>query len=249
MKFLIIFGIVLLILIFLILFVPLTFYIEKGQGKKLLIKIKFLFFTFENNEKTMKFLSKFQKEKKQKKEENKDIKKEDIPFKEKIIKACKLVSNILKQANYVLSHIQVKNLYIKLICAEFDAAFTAISYGAICSAIYPLLGIIENKTKVKKGAFDLKIGCDYNSKKSLYDFNITFSFSLIFVLIAGIRFLKKNKKWNLYYKYIVYNKFQDVKSARFTSYFVILNILFLLNISHPELNRIVHQGSTLHFCY
>ena len=147
---------------------------------------------FANDEKTMKLISKFNKNKKKGKKEQKET--GDISFKDKIINTCKLVSNILNQASYLISHIKINHLYLKLICAEVDAAFTAITYGAVCSAIYPLLGIIESKAKVKNGGFDLKIGCDYDSKKSLYDFNITFSFPLIFALIAGIRFLIKKSR-------------------------------------------------------
>lgn len=184
--------VVVLILLLIILTVPVTLYVEKSQGKKLLIKIKFMFFSFENNEKTMNYISKLRKTKP--KAQPQKSTNDDLPFKEKILNACSLISNVIRQVNYLLSHITIDHLYLKIICAEFDAAFTAISYGAICSAVYPLLGIIENKTKVKNGAFNLKIGCDYNSKKSLYDFNITLKLSLIFALIAGIRFLKNNKK-------------------------------------------------------
>ena len=190
MKILILCGVLIIILLALLLFIPLTFYIEKGQGKKLRIEVKLLFFKFANDKKTMKLISKFNKKnKKNGKKEQKDT--GDISFKDKIINTCKLVSNILNQASYLISHIKINHLYLKLICAEVDTAFTAITYGAVCSAIYPLLGIIESKAKVKNGGFDLKIGCDYDSKKSLYDFNITFSFPLIFALIAGIRFLIK----------------------------------------------------------
>ena len=194
MKFLLIFGIILISLIALILFFPLTLYIEKGQGKKLIIKIKFLFLTFKNDEKAMNFISKLKTKSGNKKNKEPEAQKENIPFTKKITNTCKLVSNILSQINYVLSHIRIEHLYLKLICAEMDAAFTAITYGTVCSAVYPLLGIIESKAKVKNEAFDLKIGCDYDGKKSLYDFNITLKFSLIFALIAGIRFfIKKNK--------------------------------------------------------
>ena len=185
----ILFLIILLILI--LLCVPATLYIEKNQGEKLKLKVSYLFIK--------KDLLKISKNKKKDKEVKKEIKeKEKLPFSKKISSYCFIIREGLKEVNYILSKTKIKNLYLKIICAEGDAAFRAVSFGVISSAVYPLLGIIESKTQVADGAFNLDIRCDYNAKKSEYAFNVTIKLSLIFAIIGGLKFYinMKNHKYN-----------------------------------------------------
>lgn len=189
----ILFSIIALILI--LLCIPATLYIEKNQGEKLKLKVSYLFIKHDllkRSDKSNKRTSKKSKDSNEKK------KKEELSFSQKIKYYCHIISEGLKAVNYILSKTKVKNLYLKIICAEGDAAFRAISFGVITSAIYPLLGIIENKTQVSKGAFDLDIRCDYNTNKSEYAFNVTIKLSLIFAVIGGLKFYinMKNHKYN-----------------------------------------------------
>lgn len=173
-------------LILILLCIPATLYIEKNQGEKLKLKVSYLFIKQD--------ISKFNKNNKTNKNPEKPKEKKDdkeIPFTKKITHYCHIISEGLKEVNYILSKTKVKNLYLKILFAEGDAAFRAISFGVISSAVYPILGVIENKTKVAKGAFDLDIKCDYNANKSEYAFNVTIKLSLIFALIGGLRFYGK----------------------------------------------------------
>lgn len=171
-------------LLFILLCIPATLYIEKNQGEKLKLKVSYLFIK--------KDLLKISKNKKKDKEVKKETKeKEKLPFSKKISRYCFIIREGLKEVNYILTKTKVENLYLKIICAEGDAAFRAISFGVISSAVYPLLGIIESKTQVADGAFNLDIRCDYNAKKSEYGFNVTIKLSLIFAIIGGLRFYRK----------------------------------------------------------
>lgn len=173
-------------LILILLCIPATLYIEKNQGEKLKLKVSYLFVKQDILKLNKNNKSNKESEKQEEKKDNKEI-----PFTEKITYYCKIISEGLKEVNYILSKTKVKNLYLKILFAEGDAAFRAISFGVISSAVYPLLGFIESKTQVSKGAFDLNIKCNYNADKSEYAFNVTIKLSLIFALIGGLRFYGK----------------------------------------------------------
>jgi len=183
--------IILSIICFLIILLsfPATIYLELKKNSNFKYRVKYLFID------TDKFIIK-KKNKKQKEKDFKDksAKKDDTPLKDKISFYCNIIKKGLYEIKFILSFLKIKNLNLKIICSSSDAAFTAITFGAVCSAVYPLLGFIESLTKVKKGAFNLDIRSDYNSKESDYSFNSTFSLPLIFAIIGGLRFFIFYKK-------------------------------------------------------
>ncbi len=184
-----IFLLFIITLIFILLCIPATLYIEKNQGEKLKLKVSYLFIKQD--------LLKISKKKKTDKKAQKSTEKkteEKVSFTKKITHYCYIISEGLKEVNYILSKTKVQNLYLKILCAEGDAAFRAIAFGLVSSAVYPLLGLIENKTKVTDGAFDLDLKCDYNASESEYAFNVTIKLTLIFAVIGGLRFYFKFKK-------------------------------------------------------
>ncbi len=181
--------IILSIICFLIILLsfPATIYLELKKNSNFKYRVKYLFID------TDKFINK-KKNKKQKDFKDKSAKKDDTPLKDKISFYCNIIKKGLYEIKFILSFLKIKNLNLKIICSSSDAAFTAITFGAVCSAVYPLLGFIESLTKVKKGAFNLDIRSDYNSKESDYSFNSTFSLPLIFAIIGGLRFFIFYKK-------------------------------------------------------
>lgn len=191
--FLIIAGIIIILLSALLL-TPITLYIEKLQGKAFKFKISFLTFCFDNNSLKASSKKKVQKPDKEDKEDKEA--EETIPLSQKIKYYVSVIQDFLTKVDRLLSHIRIKNLYLKLVVAEGDAAFSAIAFGSVCSVVYPLLGIIENKTKVDKGAFDLDIRCDYNGKRSEYGFYSTLKLTPFVLLIIGIKAYFKLKKHN-----------------------------------------------------
>ena len=189
MNGLMIFGIIfssVLAFVFILLCFPATIYLEKHQDKEFIFKIKYLFIKIDNQNK--------KESKKEKKATDKKEESDKASFFDKLSYYLKLTKKGLNEAGFILSHTKISNLYLKLICGGADAAFIAVSYGALCSMVYPILGILENKTKVQNGAFDLNIKADYNKKDWEYGFNITLRLSLIFAIIGGIRFYIFYKK-------------------------------------------------------
>lgn len=187
-----------LLLITIILFLPLRIQASTDDERGIKILYKFLFFTFGEvpnpdavvTRLLLKWtgLSRFKNTGVIKK------KIEDTGLSDTVSEVTRLVSDLLNEVIYLLPHCTVKNLYLKIKCAEDDAALTALCFGAVSSVVYPLLGFIENKMKVDKGAFDLKIGCDYNSRKPEFDFNATIKVTILFAAIAIIRLIIKEYK-------------------------------------------------------
>ena len=181
---------IILLFIFLILFgillCPVTLYIEKNQKEKFKFNLSFLFFSFDN--------FKNKSDKKETNSNSNESKKDEKDFIKSIKFYSSFISDILEDLSSLLSHIRIKSLSLLIICAEGDAALTAISYGGVCSIVYPLLGIIENKTKTDEGAFDLNIKCDYNDKKSKYAFNSTLKSTPLILIIIGIKVFLKYQK-------------------------------------------------------
>jgi hypothetical protein len=53
----------------------------------------------------------------------------------------------------------IEELYLDIGCAKKDAAETAIYYGEVCAALYPMLGALASKCKIKK--YDINVYPDY----------------------------------------------------------------------------------------
>lgn len=62
----------------------------------------------------------------------------------------------------------VEELYLDARCAKGDAAETAIYYGEVCSALWPMLGALASKCKLKK--YDINIYPDYLARFSSASF-------------------------------------------------------------------------------
>lgn len=64
----------------------------------------------------------------------------------------------------LMNSLVIDELYIDVMCNKGDAASTAIYYGEVCSALFPLLGALVTKYKVKK--YDINVYPDYIAKHS-----------------------------------------------------------------------------------
>ena len=190
MLYIIIFSLIIAILLFLLL-APIKLSLNMEYKNYFFVKIKYLFISWDNSIKKKK---KQASQKSSKKEESKITK----AFKSDFIKTLsffiKLISKVLKEINYILSKTRIKRLYLQIICAMENAALCAVYFGAVSSLIYPLLGILESKTKVSDGAFNLDIRPLYNSTESKLTFSINLRISPLFLLIAALRLYFEYKK-------------------------------------------------------
>jgi len=160
-----------LLFILLLLLCPLSVKIEIGEQYK--AYVGYLFIKYD-------LLKERDKQKKQKKQEKPQKEK---PKPESVTKTLKSFSELLdifaKDAAKLLKKLVLNRLKLTLGVGGEDAAVTALEFGAINAAVYPLVGLISSQIKIKKT--DINIYPRYNLEWEIY-LNIKISILPIFVL-------------------------------------------------------------------
>lgn len=80
----------------------------------------------------------------------------------------------------LLKSVVIEELYMDVKCHKNDAASTAIYYGEICSALFPMLGALVTKYKVKK--YDVNVYPDFLAKHSDASFAVSLHLYPIYVI-------------------------------------------------------------------
>ena len=190
---------ILLVLLFLPLSIDLTF------AKELRFKIKYfgiIIFDSENNVKLKK--AKRAKSGVEEKSEGKKSKKENFLKKTYTQKGLlgtityfsKILMLLLKKLWWVVKKFKFRRFYLNLSVATNDAASTAINYGKICSAVYPIISFLETNADFK--AKEINISADFDKSDSEFKISTSVTTRLFFWLVAAIsalfEFLKIQRK-------------------------------------------------------
>ena len=69
----------------------------------------------------------------------------------------------------------IDEFYLDVRCTKKDAASTAIYYGEVCSALFPMLGAMVSKYKVRK--YDINVYPDYLARQSSASFAVSMHLS------------------------------------------------------------------------
>ena len=194
--------IILLVIVFLIGFIIFCpFSIELVYQDEVKLKVGYIFPIF----KVLPQKPKPEKpdEKKQEKEKKPKKKNPVLEFTKKqgldgIIELLKEITGIiLKLVDTIRRHIVMKTR-LDLLVVGSDAADTAMKFGYACSAIYPLLSLIDRHTKLKK--HEEYIDAGFEAEKTQVRFILKAHIIPVFVLIGavgaligGIRILNKIK--------------------------------------------------------
>lgn len=92
----------------------------------------------------------------------------------------------------IFKHFVFRELYLSMSIVGSDAADTAIKYGKISSAVFPAMGFICSKAKVKK--YDIDITPDFVGKEDKAEFHFQFGLCPIFItnslIVAGFKLVK-----------------------------------------------------------
>lgn len=87
----------------------------------------------------------------------------------------------------------IDELYLDVRCTKKDAASTAIYYGAVCSALFPMLGAMVSEYKVRK--YDINVYPDYLARQSSASFAVSMHLYPVYLigitLLLGCRILFK----------------------------------------------------------
>ena len=93
----------------------------------------------------------------------------------------------------LLKHIKIKGIKLDIIIAEGDAAKTAIEYGGVCAAVYPVLSLLESIADVEYKA--INVTSDFEGSKSDISFEATIRSRIFFLLIALFKIYSEYKKF------------------------------------------------------
>ena len=92
-----------------------------------------------------------------------------------------------------LRHIKINKVILNLSVAGSDAAQTAIEYGMVCSAVYPVLSLVSSVTDIKYK--QINVSADFNSDNSKFDFKLNLELSLLFLLIIAFKAFEDYKNF------------------------------------------------------
>ena len=103
---------------------------------------------------------------------------------------AKLVFTHIKK---YLRHIKINKVILNLSVAGSDAAQTAIEYGMVCSAVYPVLSLVSSVADIKYK--QINVSADFNSDNSKFDFKLNLELSLLFLLIIAFKAFEDYKNF------------------------------------------------------
>lgn len=101
----------------------------------------------------------------------------------------------LKKIKKLLKHVKVRKLFLNITVAGSDAAATAIEYGAVCAAVYPVLSLVTSVADVKLKQIDIKSDFDVHNPDMEFSFSI--SVRVIHLLVTALKLFSEYKKFKL----------------------------------------------------
>lgn len=99
------------------------------------------------------------------------------------------LENVFAHIKKLLKHIKICRVKVKLVVAGEDAAQTAVEYGAVCSAAYPVLAMLDSCAGI--GIKNIDIRSDFTSQKPEFGFSAVIVTRIFFMLIAAYRIYKE----------------------------------------------------------
>ncbi len=195
MIFLLILGII-LALILLILFLPVKIFISFKEAFKIKIKffgIKVFEIEPQEQEKTDKALDKVSDKNAQKDTENKAKKifkglKEKLGFTGAVKEIMRFLLDCLTHIKALLRHIKINKIRLNITVASDDAAKTAIEYGSVCSAVYPVLALIDTVPNI--GFKEINIRSDFEGSECDFSFSLQIGIQIFYGLISAFKIYK-----------------------------------------------------------
>lgn len=203
MKIALIIIAVILLLLIAVLFLPISVFIKFKDD--FFLKIRFFGFKIFEIEPKKDIQKKPSDDKVSDKKAEKDVSKTSkqifLKLKEKL-GFMGAVKELLRFANDLLSHIKrlLRNIKIKRVClnvtvAADDAATTAIEYGAVCAAVYPVTAALSGCADI--GFKQINVKSDFESKKPDFWFEATASMNVFNLLIAAFKTYSEYKKFTV----------------------------------------------------
>lgn len=96
-----------------------------------------------------------------------------------------LASRMLSNVKRYLRHISIEKVKLDITIASDDAAKTAIEYGIVCQAVYPVTAFLNSFANVKWKQID--VTSDFQSVKPSFGFAATVKMRIIYLIIIAIK--------------------------------------------------------------
>lgn len=87
----------------------------------------------------------------------------------------------------LMKSLVIEELYLDIGCTKKDAAATAVYYGEVCAALYPMLGALASRCKIKK--YDINVYPDYLARFSRASFFVKFHVYPIYLIAITVLLL------------------------------------------------------------
>ncbi len=181
-------GIVLLLVLLFLSPIVLTVKFEET----LQVKLRFLFVSLWVYPKEKKAKSSPKKSKSKTKQQPSSSKQGTV---EKVRGIFSVLSTLLSSSLRLVDGARVRNLKLTLGITGKDAADAAISYGQVCSVVYPVLGYVDSKMNLINP--QVNIYCDYTAEESVIQGSAVVCVSAYHAVGTALYILKALVKKNL----------------------------------------------------
>ncbi|MBQ3217059.1 MAG: hypothetical protein IJB35_04495 [Oscillospiraceae bacterium] len=74
--------------------------------------------------------------------------------------------SLLRQVVWLLPRCRLRKLELEAICAGNEPDDTAMEYGRLCAAVYPLVGVVDRIMPINRRKLRLDLRCDFEAAKS-----------------------------------------------------------------------------------
>lgn len=106
-----------------------------------------------------------------------------------------VLKTLLSRVWWLLKRGVFKQFHLRIVVGEEDAADAAYGYGLVCSAVYPLVGLLDGAFRFRKRSIDVR--CDFDAEATTIDFLAQFNIRLWPILRALIYVIRENVKRTL----------------------------------------------------
>ena len=101
---------------------------------------------------------------------------------------CEIAKEMINRLNRLLRRVRISPFQLEIAAAGEDAAETALIYGGVCAAVYPVLGALCSLSRVRR--LEAELHPDFDGGKSRVRLFFTCRLRLVFALhfILGLAF-------------------------------------------------------------
>lgn len=184
-----------------VLFIPVVVDLEYTDDFK--FKVSFLKITLFSSDSKVKTDEKESSEKPKQKQKKssvlddaktyfKDIKSEK-GFSGAVREVMALVKQIISHIKWLFKYINICKVKLNITVGTPDAAMTAIEYGTVCSAVYPVTAMLDGVAHI--GFKEINVNSDFENGKCDFGFSGTVKMQIFYLALCAFKIYRTLKKF------------------------------------------------------